>query len=126
MCAVGICAYNGFSNFYINDSVIKHFIMNFDSFCNNGKIPSQILEYYQSVLVNGEYEYLNNFLYKKEHNSGSKQELAQSIQFTKTTAIGAALAAAETKPSAYVNILLLPAIAALIIIVVMVGYLLFI
>lgn len=124
MCAVGICAYNGFSNFYINDGVIKHFITNFDSFCKNGKIPNQILEYYQSVLVNGEYEYLNSFLYKKEHDSNNKQVLGNSNRLTKSTAIGRAFQ--ERSEAAFASILLLPAIATLIIITIMVGYLFFV
>lgn len=120
MCAIGICAYNGFTSFYINDEFIAYLISNFDTFCHNGNIPNDILEYYQSVLVNGEFDYLNNFLYKKKNeNANSNQVLGNSNRLTKNTSIGKAFA---NEDAAYVNVLLLPAIVTLIIIVVMVGY----
>ena len=65
MCAVGICAYNGFTSFYTNNEFIAYLISNFDTFSHNGNIPDSILEYYQSVLVNGEFDYLNNLCQRK-------------------------------------------------------------
>ena len=123
MCAVGICAYNGFNNFYISKEFIGHLVNNFDSFCNNGKIPQQMVEYYQSVLLDGNIDYLNNFLYKKQNEQASpNQVLGNSNRLTKSTAIGRAL---TEKEDAYVNVLLLPSIGALIILMIMVIYFVF-
>lgn len=124
MCAVGICAYNGFTSFYTNNEFIAYLISNFDMFCNNGKIPSMMIEYYQSVLVNGDIDYLNNFLYKKQNeNANSSQIQSNGNRLTKSTAIGRAF---DDKEAAYVNVLLLPALVTLIIITILVGYLIFI
>ena len=119
MCAVGICAYNGFTNFYTNKEFLAYLISNFDKFSNNGKIPSEMLEYYESVLVNGNIDYLNNFMFKKKNeNANSNQVLGNSNRLSKSTAIGKAFD--NNRENAYVSVLILPALMVLIYFVILV------
>ena len=112
MCAIGICAYNGFTTFYTNNQFLAYLVSNFDTFSENGNIPEDMLEYYQDVLVNGNIDYLNNYIYKKENaNANSSQVSSNGYRLSKTTAIGKAFV---DKEAAYVNILLIPALAVLI------------
>ena len=112
MCAIGICAYNGFTTFYTNNQFLAYLVSNFDTFSENGNIPEDMLEYYQDVLVNGNIDYLNNYIYKKENaNANSSQVSSNGYRLSKTTAIGKAF---DDKEAAYVNVLLIPALAVLI------------
>lgn len=113
MCAIGICAYNKFTIFYTNDEFLKYLASNFDAFCNNGKIPKEMLEYYESVLINGNIDYLNNYLYKKQNeNANNNQVLGNSNRLSKSTAIGRAFD--NSREAAYVSVLILPALIVLI------------
>lgn len=108
MCAVGICAYNGFKEFYTNKEFIGYLITNFDAYCRNGKIPEIMVDYYYSVLVNGEIDYLNNFLYKRNDlNASSSQVQSNSYRLSKSTAIGRAY----DSDDAFVSALMLPLIS---------------
>lgn len=123
MCAIGICAYNKFSSFYINKEFISYLISNFDTFAHNGKIPPEMIEYYRSVLVDGEIDYLNNYLYKKQNtNASDNQVLGNTNRLTKSTAIGRAFSERE---AAYVNVLLLPAVVVLILVIIFTLFIVF-
>ena len=119
MCAIGICAYNGFTSFYTNKEFLAYLISNFDTFSSNGKIPKDMLEYYESVLINGNIDYLNNFMYKKKNeNANSNQVMGNSNRLSKSTAIGRAFD--NSRESAYVSVLIIPALAVLIYFVILV------
>ena len=119
MCSIGICAYNRFSNFYTNKDFLTHLIGNFDSFCNNGKIPKEMLEYYEDVLINGNIDYLNNFMFKKNNeNANNNQVMGNSNRLSKSTAIGRAFD--TNRESAYVNVLIIPALMVLIYFVILI------
>lgn len=119
MCAIGICAYNGFTSFYTNKEFLAYLISNFDTFSSNGKIPKDLLEYYESVLINGNIDYLNNFMYKKKNeNANSNQVMGNSNRLSKSTAIGRAFD--NSRESAYVSVLIIPALAVLIYFVILV------
>ena len=49
LCAVGICAYNGFNTFYTNKEFLAYLFENLPIFKDNGRIPTDIYEYYKSV-----------------------------------------------------------------------------
>lgn len=111
MCAIGICAYNGFSNFYINNEFIIYLMNNLELFRENGQIPDEIYEYYCDVLLNGNIDYLNNFLNRKADLEASCNSNSNTYRLSKSTAIGRAFSDRE---NAYVNVLIFPAIFALI------------
>lgn len=112
MCAIGICAYNNFTSFYTNKEFLVHLMNNFDAFSENGKIPPLMLEYYRSVLLEGNIDYVNNFIYKKENNNVGNQEVSSnSYRLSKSTAIGRSFV---DKENAFVNVLLIPSVLVLI------------
>ncbi len=120
MCAVGICAYNGFNSFYINSEFLAYLISNFDTFSSNNNIPDDMLEYYQDVLVNGNIDYLNNFMYKKSNNNANNNQVSKnSNQLTKATAIGKAFYERE---AAYVGVMLIPMIILLVLVCIFVCF----
>jgi len=115
MCAVGICAYNRFNYFYSNPEFIGHLRANFDSFVNSGRIPKEMCDYYYSVLIDGNIDYLNNYMFKKKNeNASNSQVSSNSYRLSKSTAIGRSFA---ERDNAFANVLLIPAILALIYII---------
>lgn len=112
MCAIGICSFNKFSEFYTSKEFITNLIVEFDRYCNNGNIQENMVEYYQDVLINGNIDYLNNFMLKKANQSSSNtQSRGNNYQKTYSTAIGKAF---SDKEAAYVNVLIIPALIVLI------------
>ena len=120
LCAVGICAYNGFNTFYTNKEFLAYLFENLPIFKDNGRIPTDIYEYYKSVLMEGNIDYLNNYIFKKNNNlsSGNSQSSSNAYKLTKSTAIGRAFA--EKNESAYVSVLIIPAIMVLVYLVIFV------
>jgi len=113
MCSIGICAYNGFTVFYTNKEFLAYLISEFDKFCNNGRIPKEMFEYYEDVLINGNIDYLNNFMFKKKNeNADNTQVMGNSNRLSKSTAIGRAFD--PNREAAYVNVLIIPALMVLI------------
>lgn len=113
MCAIGICSFNKFSEFYTSKECITNLILEFDRYCNNRNIPEEMIWYYQDVLINGNVDYLNNFIYKKRNaNANSNQVMGNSNRLSKSTAIGRAFD--NNREAAYVSVLILPALTVLI------------
>lgn len=118
MCAIGICAYNNFKSFYTNKEFLAYLMTNFDVFSENGKIPPLMILYYRSVLVDGNIDYLNNFMYKKNNESASNSQVSSnSYRLSKSTQIGRSLV---DKENAYVNVLIIPSVLVLIYLLIMV------
>lgn len=119
LCAIGICAYNHFDKLYTSKDFISYLIDNLDMFLENGNIPKYMKEYYIDVFLRGNVDYVNNFLLKHDNGKGN----IKSRVYTKSTAVGRALMGED---AAYVNVLILPSILALIIIVFLVSYMVFV
>lgn len=118
MCAIGICAYNGFSSFYTNKEFLAYLIANFETFVNGDKIPKEMMDYYYSVLVDGNIDYLNNYMFKKNNqNASNSQVSSNSYHLSKSTAIGRSFV---DKEAAFANVLLIPAVLVLVYLVILV------
>lgn len=124
LCAIGICAYNGFKTFYANKEFIAYLMDHLVIFKENGRIPAEMYDYYRSVLVDGNIDYLNNYMFKKDNNisENNSQVSSNAYRLSKSTAIGRSFV---DKEAAYVNVLLLPAIMVLIYCLVLVFAMLF-
>ena len=116
MCAIGVCAYNRFQTFYTNREFLSYLMENFEMFLENGRIPEDVAEYYQTIFVNGNVDYMNSYLDKK--NNSGKGNNKQRV-YTKSTAIGRAFA---DKEAAYANVLLIPSILVLMYLILLIGY----
>ena len=114
LCTIGVCAFNQFKTFYSNKEFIAYLNENLSMFKDN--IPRVIYEYYENVFVNNEIDYLSNYLIKKGGESNGKENVRK---YTKATAVGRAF---SEQDNAFVNILVLPAIACLLYLVFMIIY----
>lgn len=122
ICAIGICAYNRLSEYYINKNFLNYIknILETISYKEvelsselkrfRANIPDEMFDYYCDVFVNGNIDYLNNYLYKK-NNSNNSQVSSNSYKLTKSTQIGKQF---SENDAAYVNVLLIPAMMVLI------------
>ena len=122
LCAIGICAYNKLSVLHTSKEFINYVIDNVEMFLEHGNIPNIMQEYYINIFNRGKIDYLNNFL---SNNNSDLMEAGRGNSrgsYTKSTAVGRAL---SEKDSAFVSVLILPAMLALIYISVVVIYFLF-
>ena len=129
LCLIGISAYNrlpALRTMTLHGSeedrnrFINFIMSNEEALFEHGNIPSIIQEYYIDVFDHGNITYLNDFILKNE----IKDEGGHSIgAFTKRTDVGKALS--EKENGAFVSVLLLPAMIALIYISVVVIYFMF-
>ena len=120
LCAIGICAYNKLSVLHTSKDFINYVINNIEMFLEHGNIPNIMQEYYINVFDRGKIDYLNNFL----RNNDPKEQGRGNTRgaYTKSTAVGRAL---TEKDSAFVSVLVLPAMLALIYISIVVIYFMF-
>ena len=120
LCAIGICAYNKLSVLHTSKDFINYIINNIEMFLEHGNIPNIMQEYYINVFDRGKIDYLNNFL----RNNDPKEQGRGNTRgaYTKSTAVGRAL---TEKDSAFVSVLVLPAMLALIYISIVVIYFVF-
>jgi len=123
LCSIGICAYNKLSVLHTSKEFIEYVIDNVEMFLEHGNIPSIIQEYYIDVFNRGKIDYLNNFLSKNTTKEGNSNNNSKGA-YTKSTAVGRALT--DKDNSAYASILLLPALLALIYLLAVVVYFIFI
>lgn len=123
LCTLGICAYNKLSSFHDTRDFLGYVIDNLEMFLEHGNVPKEMQEYYIDVFNRGNVRFLNDFLSRYSNEEGSSYNNKRGA-YTKTTAIGKALS--EKEENAYVSVLLLPALLALIYIVTIVVYFLFI
>ena len=124
LCAIGICAYNKFNEFYSTLDFVRFLRDNMDKYVDNGLLPEIMREYYIDVLERGNYEYANVY-YLKNYVDKVDNGRERGIQKTKSTAVGRALANYSEREAAYVNILLVPALATLMYLVSLVTYFIF-
>jgi len=121
LCAVGICAYNKLSVLHTSKEFINYVIENVEMFLEHGNIPDFMQEYYIDVFNRRKIDYLNNFLLK--YNNDNNEGMSNSRgAYTKSTAAGRALV---DKESAFVSVLVIPAMLVLVYISVVVIYYLF-
>lgn len=122
LCAIGICAYNQLSVLHTSKEFINYVISNIEMFFEHGNIPAMMQEYYIDVFDRGKIDYLNNFLMKEGNINKEEGRSNSRGAYTKSTAVGRAL---SEKDSAFVSVLILPAMLALIYISVVVIYFVF-
>lgn len=122
LCAIGICAYNKLSVLHTSREFIEYVIDNVEMFLEHGNMPSIMQEYYIDVFDRGNVNYLNDFIEKHEDKEGNGK--GNSKSYTKSTAVGRAFSEKET--SAFASVLVLPALLALIYIMAIVVYFVFI
>lgn len=123
LCSIGICAYNKLSVLHTSREFIEYVIDNVEMFLEHGNIPSIIQEYYIDVFNRGNVNYLNSFLDKNMDKEGSSRTSSIGA-YTKSTAVGRALT--EKENSAFASVLLLPSLLALMYILAVVVYFVFI
>ena len=155
LCCIGISAFNKLSVLHTSKDFIVYVIDNVEMFLEHGNMPSFMQEYYIDVFNRGKVDYLNSFLAKMYDKTGSTRENSKgSYQKELANAAGRAFSQKEeednyqkndddlTKPyedetsigksfsqqktAAFASILLLPALLALIYIVAVVVYFVFI
>ena len=124
MCAVGIMAYNHFPLYYLKDDSIKYIRSNIDNFLRGDNIPIDIQDYYVDIFINDKIIYLEDYL--KSKYGGNSNKNSKSKVYVKSNAAGRSFALNEENDSAYVNILLIPAIICLIVLIILVVYFIFI
>ena len=122
LCAIGICAYNHLSVLHTSKEFINHVIENVEMYLEHGNIPSFMQEYYIDVFNRKKVDYLNNFLSSGNYLNNEEGRLNNSKALTKSTAAGRAF---SEKDTAFVSVLLLPAMLALLYISVVVIYFVF-
>ena len=122
LCSIGICAYNKLSVLHTSKEFIEYVIDNVEMFLEHGNIPSIMQEYYIDVFNRGKVDYLNSFLDKNMDKEESGRNNSKS--YTKSTAVGRAFS--EKENSAFASILLLPSLLALIYVLAVVVYFIFI
>lgn len=126
LCSIGICAFNHFDQYYSSKEFIAYLIDNLDKFISNGKVPRIMQDYYIEIFARGNVTYLNEYIINNEFNKDllSDEGRNNGIVKTKATAVGKALSE-RNQDAAYVKVLLLPSIIALVYLIVIVVYFIF-
>ena len=123
LCSIGICAYNKLSVLHTSREFIEYVIDNVEMFLEHGDMPSIVQEYYIDVFNRGNVDYLNSFIDKNLDKEGTSRSNSRGA-YTKSTAVGRAFS--EKDNAAYASVLVLPALLALIYMLVVVIYFIFI
>ncbi len=123
LCSIGICAYNKLSVLHTSREFIEYVIENVEMFLEHGDMPSIVQEYYIDVFNRGNVDYMNAFLAKNTDKEGSSRSNSRGA-YTKSTAIGRAFSDKEN--AAYASVLLIPALLALVYIMSVIVYFVFI
>lgn len=130
LCSIGICAYNKLSVLHTSKEFISYVIENVEMFLEHGNIPSIMQEYYIDVFNRGNIAYLNDFILNhseldtsnNQKNGGNAYQASRGA-YTKSTPVGKALADREN--AAFASILVIPALLALVYILAVVVYFVF-
>ena len=123
LCSIGICAFNKLSVLHTSKEFIEYVIENVEMFLEHGNIPAIFQEYYIDIFNRGNVGYLNDFIMKNETKEGNSNNKSLGA-YTKATAVGRALS--EKENGAFVSVLVLPALLALLYISAVVIYFVFI
>lgn len=124
LCSIGICAYNKLSVLHTSKEFIDYVIENVEMFLEHGDMPSIMQEYYIDIFNRGNIGYLNDFIIKNDNSKDGNSKGNSFGAYTKATPVGKALS--EKENGAYVSVLMLPALLALMYISAIVIYFVFI
>ena len=129
MAKIGLMAYNHFPiDGKMNQDHFDFILNNLQEFNRNGLIPNDIYEYYEDLFINGNVNYLTTYLENKNALEGRSTGIRKSL----ATEAGRALSAnglqlnPNNEDKAFVNILFIPSILALLYLVGLVIYVFFI
>ena len=132
LCVLGLCAYNGVTVMNITDEFLRGIIYYLDKYLACENMPEEMREYYKDVFKRNNLDSVNSFI-KKYYNN--KEESGKGIAYTKH--LPGIVPSNEFNleefsddnnytNTGYASILLLPALLALIYIVTVVVYFVFI
>ena len=133
LCLIGISAYNKLSALRTislhaskedRDKFVEFIMNNEEMLFEHGNIPSIIREYYIDILDRGNIGYMNDFILNNQvKDNGSSGRNTSIGAYTKSTAVGRAFS--EKDNMAFVSVLIIPAMLALIYISIVVIYFVF-
>ena len=96
-------------------------VYNIKNFNQNSQIPEEFYEYYEDLFINGNINYLNDYLENKKQEAGRTTNLRKTL----ASEAGRALSGFQIEKqdnSAFVNILFIPSILALLYLIGLVIY----
>ena len=121
---IGLMAYNNqIVDGRMNQEHFDFIRDNLSNFNTNGNIPEEIYEYYEEIFINGSISYINDYLVKRQQEQNG-QENSITMRKSLSTAVGRAYA--KEDDNAFVNILFIPSIIALVYLISLVIYFLII
>ncbi len=116
MAKIGLFSFNHIqADGNMNQAHFNFIVENLKNFNQNGNIPSEIYEYYEDLFINGNINYLNDYLdNRKKEEAGRQSGVRKSL----VTEAGRALSSTgiqlnSDNNNAYVNILFIPSILTL-------------
>lgn len=117
MAKIGLMAFNHvITNGNMNQEHYNFILENINKFNQNGNIPNDFYEYYEDLFLNGNINYLNDYLENKKKDEGRNNSIRKSL----VTEAGRALSTNNLQlnqandNNAFVNILFIPSILAFI------------
>ena len=117
MAKIGLMAFNNIkTDGNMNQDHYNFIVENIKKFNQNGNIPNEIYEYYEDLFLNGNVTYLNDYLLTKKKEANGRQT---GIRKSLVSEAGRALSSnglqlnEESNNNAFINILFIPSILAL-------------
>lgn len=108
---IGIMAFNNYIvDGSLTDEYCNYLIASLKQINENGNIPEEIYEYYEEIILNDHFSYMNDYLVKRQELKGQQN----GIVMKKSLSTPPGRAFANVEDAAYVNILLIPTILALV------------
>ena len=118
--AAGVCAFNKMK-IATSKQMRAYLKENLTLFNANGQIPSEVYEYYEDIFVNGNIEYLSDFLQKvMQEKAGNDKNNKKGRIYSYSTAAGRALSEKNEENAAFISVLIIPSIMVLIYLVIIV------
>ena len=112
LCKIGLNAYKGsIVDGVMNQEKYDAFKNNWEDFYNNlnNNIPEDIYEYYEEIFINGNIDYMNNYLKKNMYEGNSNQ----NAKVKKLIGIYGESKEEDIDKSAFVSIMFIPSLLAL-------------
>lgn len=91
----------------MNQEHFNYIATNLFNYNQNGQIPEEIYQFLEDVYINGNIDYLNNYLVKKAEQENSRENTVVKKKVL-STAVGRALV--DREQNAFINILFIPTI----------------
>ncbi len=116
MAKIGLMAFNHIkTDGNMNQDHFNFIVENLKNFNQNGNIPNDFYEYYEDLFINGNISYLNDYLENKNKEAGRSQGIRKSLATEAGRALSSnGLQLSQTSDNnAFVNILFIPSILAL-------------